>query len=145
MPNNAFYGGGHSMKSARDFAFWCLQNTSIFYQKRDLFRPPSNTIGNYQGYQRVANAAAMAGVEIPERFADLFNLCTRERTFISPRQAMRTQGALLFHQNAVTVSLGDGTRVVYEEDFTLVMKYFDPSANPNEVFEWAATIPGMEY
>lgn len=133
------------MKSARDFAFWCLKNTSIYYQKTDLFEPPSSTIGNYQGYQRVANASAMAGVEIPERFVDLFDLCTRERTFISPNQAIRKQGALLFHQNAVVVSLGDGARVVYEDNFTLVMKYMSPSVEANKVFDWAALIPGMEY
>lgn len=133
------------MKSARDFAFWCLKNTSIYYQKTDLFEPPSSTVGNFQGYQRIANCAGMAGVEIPERFVDLFNWCQQERTFISPNSAMRKQGALLFHKNAVTVSLGDGTRVVYEEGFTLVMKYFDPNVEANKVFDWAVTIPGMEY
>lgn len=144
---NPFYGGGHSMRTSYDFAFWALRNCVVYYRPEDQFIAPSIPIGSSSlaTYGRVANCVQMAGSNIPMRYEDLRRWLQANNALISPTEAMRVRGAILLNQGALLVSLGDGRRLVYEENFNLVMKYLGVGQNPDTTFEYGARVPGLEY
>lgn len=143
--SNAFYGGGHAMKSASDFVYWCLRNTSVFYGPKDVFTPPKAVPGVYVSHQRIITCANLAGVEMDARYADLLGRSITMNKIITPTQAIRTRGALLLNQGTVCVSVGDGRRVIYEQDYTLIMKFINHDGDLNHVFEYGALLSELEY
>jgi hypothetical protein len=145
-PTNVFYGGGHSMKTGNDFAYWCLANCSMFYKSSDQFVLPIADLGNYYTYSRIAGCASQAGVIVPPRYTDFLASCEAAGTIITPTMAMDLRGAVLFGAGIIYVSMGDSTRLVYQDDgFRLVMKYLNSSVVPDSTFDYGAQVPGMEY
>lgn len=141
-----YYGGGHMMRTGADLTYWALRDCSVYYPPTTVFTPPSPAVDTlYMGYGRIAACISKSGVEIPERYIDLMSHLAQFNAFIEPAEGVRTRGALLIKQGAVCISIGDGRRVVYEEDYRLCMKYLRTGQDPRTYFEFAAKVPGMEY
>jgi cell wall-associated NlpC family hydrolase len=90
-------------------------------------------------------AAAQAGVEIPDGAAAQYEALRTQGEEISVEQALRTPGALLFHQDAsgyighVAISLGDG-RTIEARNSRAGVRIFEDSG------DWmnrAAVLPGL--
>ena len=142
---NAFYGGGHQSRSASDFFYWCLKYTTVYGRSDETFVVPKIPLGLASPYYRLANCAEMTGIEIPVQYRDLWQLCSDEGTFISPAEAMRLRGAILFSNGFIYVSAGDGRRIVFEQNYMLVLKFLTEDQSPNATFEYGAKLPGLDY
>lgn len=144
MTNPAFYGGGHSMGSAQDFAYWCMNTTTIYKSRTDLFVPPRVALNDVT-YGRIAGCVENAGGTIPLSYADLYDWLLESRSIVSVQKAITTRGALLLNAGTVTVSLGDSHRVVVEENYRLVQKYVNRDLDPKTLFEYGALLPSLDY
>ncbi|AZS07907.1 minor tail protein [Gordonia phage Kabocha] len=146
MTAGGFYGGGHSTKSALDVAYWCQYNVSAFYGTNDLFIPPKSAVdGMYWPYQALQSALQNAGVEIPTEYSDLMAQLRLENLLITPAQAAYTRSALFINQGTLSLSLGDGRRIITEDNYRLSLRYMDANQNYNATFEYGALIPGVQY
>ncbi|AKL88319.1 hypothetical protein BH789_gp038 [Gordonia phage GMA6] len=142
----AFYGGGHSTKSALDVAFWCQQNVATYYSEGDVFVPPSAPVVDMTlAYQSLAYAVEQAGAFIPTDYFDLMALLQSTNSIVAPDVAASTRGALLINKGVVCLSLGDRRRIIVEENYRLAQKYMDPGIDFLTTFENGALIPGVAY
>lgn len=143
--NSAFYGGGHRTRSAYDFAYHCLRQTTTYYTPKDVFIPPRSTLSERYEFSTIANCAGLSGAPIPLMYGELTQYVDAERCWSTPQIAIRKRGALLLSQGAVLVSLGDGQRVIYEKGYQLVLQYIQKDQEVSELFEYGAFVPGLEY
>lgn len=133
------------MKSAQDFAYWCLRETTIYQSRKDLFVPPVTALDDSQSYGRIHGCLQSAGGDMPMQYVDLQGWLQQHDAYISVESAYRTRGAILLNRGTVSVSMGDGSRIVVEENYRLIQKYVNPTADPVRTFEYGAKIPKLAY
>lgn len=142
----AFYGGGHRTKSALDVAYWCQSNVTTFYDEGEVFVPPKAPITDMTlNYQTLAYSIEQAGVTIPVNYYELMDLLRINDLFIPSEQAAHKRGALLLNSGTVSLSLGDGRRIIVEENYRLSQKFMDSDQNFLATFERGALLPGVNY
>ena len=140
------YGGGHSTQSALDFTYWCLANTSVFYEPGAVFVPPSAPLDSAWPYQMIASCVEQTGVGgFPQLYSDLVEWLDSNSAFTSVTKAAETRGGLLLNKGTVCVSLGDRRRIIVEENFRLSMRWMNPDQNLIATFERGALLPGVMY
>lgn len=143
----AFYGGGHATQSALDVAYWVQRNVVVFYDRSDVFIPPKSPLEAMAWpFQSMASAIQQAGVtDFPMTYVELRDVLRINSLYIPAEQAANTRGAILLNQGTVSMSLGDGRRIITEENYRLVQRFMDPTTNYITTFEDGALIPGVEY
>lgn len=126
--------------SSLDFAYW------ITRASMERFNPNASDTPTEQNETALVEwAAAQCGILIPGGYQTLVSHCQDRGSTITVAEALRTRGALLFRNNMVFVTHGDGKTVFHQHQGRNGYRVLTAPELAETAWEYAARVPGLRY
>lgn len=133
-------------QSALDFMYIVIDSCNVIYTR-------SIAVKDFAGLAEDETASVdlvrfgcdQVGIEVPASFSLLSSLTVDEETRIDPVECLRVRGGLLFRNQGIAISVGDGKRLVEATGTDVTIRYMTGVEMAEGFWDFAAKVPGMMY